>query len=147
MKIAAILFVIITSISMTCDSLKTNQESVTGFQYETYTRGSQYKIIITSNRTLVRQTGLNSFQQELNTPESKWNELMQLVRKVSLDELSAYKPQSSGRSLDAAPHATLEVLTADKNYKSSTFDHGNPPTEIESLVKAILTLAETVEKQ
>ena len=44
---------------------------------------------------------------------------------------------------DGAAHAKLKVFVNDKEYESSSFDHGNPPIEIKSLVEYIMTMSKS----
>ncbi|MBL4568525.1 MAG: hypothetical protein JKY69_02310, partial [Flavobacteriaceae bacterium] len=48
-----------------------------------------------------------------------------------------YNAPTDDRIRDAALHATLTIILGDKTYSSQTFDHGNPPKELKSLIDAL----------
>ena len=60
---------------------------------------------------------------------------------INLDELANYKDPTQKRFYDGAAIANLKVMYKDKEYRTTDFDNGFPPVEIEKLVTKITLLA------
>lgn len=72
----------------------------------------------------------------------EWNSLLKLLEMVNLDGLNDIKPPSVKHQVDAAPIANLKVIRGNKTYRSSSFDHGNPPQEIKDVVEKIISASD-----
>ena len=142
MKILILLLAVLSH----CDSnheLQENEPQM--FRYEAVTRGSLYEITITEDSLKVR-SGLKGMERNGRkiTPE-EWGRLCEISNSFSLSEMDTFKSSGEKRFTDAAPAAMVEIKSPSGTYKSAEFDHGDTPKPLEPLVKAILSLAETVE--
>ena len=124
-----------------------NQEvnNTESFSYETFTRGSTTMYTVTPERIKVKSTGLNSNENSNSITKEEWNSLLDNLKKIDASEMSKLKAPSDDRASDRGLHAILSVRKNDTIYKTNSFDHGNPPAEVQPLVEAILRLAENVE--
>lgn len=114
-------------------------------EYEAASRGFFQKVRVTRDSISVANDR-NSMYSVASTA-SQWNKIIENLNAIEIKNIGTLTPPTEKRTVDAAAHAVLRIKTVDTVYTSPTFDHGNPPVEIESLVKAILTLAKTVEKE
>ena len=73
--------------------------------------------------------------------EADKNELVEAFRELNLEEIPDLKPPTEKRFYDGAAMADLKIIYKDKTYQSQTFDHGNPPVEIERIVNKLVALA------
>jgi hypothetical protein len=64
-----------------------------------------------------------------------------VVGKLDLEKLSTYEGPTQKRLYDGAAIANLKVTYKEKQYNSASFDHGNPPVEIEDFIKKVLFVA------
>jgi hypothetical protein len=64
-----------------------------------------------------------------------------------LQSLEKLKAPSTDSYRDAALAATLTLEKDGQNISTPTFDHGNPPKEIEALVNKLLAVRKNAEKQ
>src|SRR5690606_2236202 len=114
-------------------------------EYEAASRGFFLKVRVTQDSISVANNR-NSMSSVASTT-SQWNKITNALSDVEIEKIGTLAPPTERRAVDAAAHAFLTIKTGDTVHTSPTFDHGNPPVEIESLVKAILTLSKTVEKE
>ncbi|WP_026932732.1 hypothetical protein [Christiangramia echinicola] len=124
-----------------------NQEvsNTESFSYETFTRGSSTMYTVTPEGIKVKSTGLNAKEDSNSITEEEWKSLLNRLEEINASEMSKLKAPSDDRASDRGLHAILSVRKNDTIYKTNSFDHGNPPTEVQPLVEAILRLAENVE--
>jgi len=64
-------------------------------------------------------------------------ELHSYLNDVNLEQLATYKDPTQKRFYDGAAIAYLKITVDGKEYKTTEFDHGIPPVEIEKLVNKI----------
>lgn len=67
------------------------------------------------------------------------------VKAINLAELGLLVPPSVKHQSDAALGAALKITYKTEEFTTKTFDHGNPPKEIEALVSVLLSLTEKVD--
>ncbi|MCH4822645.1 hypothetical protein ML462_05615 [Gramella lutea] len=143
MKITLISFLIFLFAANDCS----NQafQSVESISYETFTRGSSTMYKVTPEIITVKSTGLNASERSENISAGDWQNLLVTIESVDVSNMSQLEAPSDSRASDAALHAILSLRKNDTIYKTNSFDHGNPPSEVKPLVEAILRLAENVE--
>lgn len=121
------------------------QQEIKSVSYETYTRGSSSTYTITSEEIQVKSTGFDARERTVKISEEQWNTITSEVKKIDVSKIENLEAPTESRASDAAAHAELSLILDDSQYKSSTFDHGNPPNAIKPLIEAILRLAENLE--
>ncbi len=114
-------------------------------EYEAASRGFFQKVRVTQDSISVANDRNN--MRSVPSTASQWSKINNALNDVEIEKIGTLTPPTERRTVDAAAHAVLTIKTGDTVYISPTFDHGNPPVEIELLVKAILTLSKTVEKE
>ncbi|WP_340201303.1 hypothetical protein [Ascidiimonas sp. W6] len=115
--------------------------------YNASTRGFYYNVIVNKSGMIVQKTRGAEKGQELKMTEAQWKEITEILEKIDLSQMESLKSDTTKSQVDAAAMATLEVKLDKDNIHTASFDHGNPPKELEALVNAILSLSETIEKQ
>lgn len=113
-------------------------------QYESISRGSYLSIHISSNQIILKTTP-DDKGELIPISQYQWKQLIQKLNQINLENISKEEAPSKKRLYDGAAHAQLLIIKGGKHYQSQPFDHGHPPKGISSLVKAILTLSQTVE--
>ena len=136
-----VLFIMVFSSFDQCDQ----PQEVVKVVYEAYTRGSNYTVEINKDLIVVH-SGLRGAEvsQRKVTP-AEWENLQEQVSEIALEDLEEMRPDSEKRFSDAAAHARVKIHAGQSVFESPEFDDGNPPQPLQSLVKAMITLAETVE--
>ncbi|WP_224488319.1 hypothetical protein [Robertkochia flava] len=122
-----------------------DREVVRELRYEAFTRGSSFEVLVTRDSIKVREGFRGTPWSSRKLTPSEWDNLLKRLEGVDVQGMKSLEPPSSKRYSDAAAHALVHVLTPSEEYTSVEFDHENPPEALESLVKAMITLAETVE--
>jgi len=128
----------------TC-SQNNEQDKDISFTYETITRGSRANYTLTKEDIKVVKNLGDETKASKKMTSKDWDNLMERMEEIDVPKINQLKPPSDKRTFDGAAHAILTIKVGEKVYKSNSFDHGNPPAELKSLVKAILRLGETVE--
>lgn len=114
------------------------------FEYSTISRGV-YKLI-SINKKQVSVVNKRDVLPIIKTYSlQEWGKLIDAIKTVDVENISNLKAPSDRRLFDGALIAKLVIYYDDKKYESSSFDHGNPPKEIETIVKEILSISENIE--
>ena len=110
--------------------------------YEAQTRGSLVQIIVEGNKLSYK-----TYQEEETKEISKeqLEELKKIVGELNLKGISDLKAPSEKRITDGALHAEFVIKVGDAEYKSSTFDAGNPPKELKKLEDFLYSLSDLKE--
>ncbi|MDX8552540.1 hypothetical protein MK851_02745 [Tenacibaculum sp. 1B UA] len=98
--------------------------------YEAQTRGSLVQLTVEGNK-LSYKTYEKEGAKEVT--KEQLEELKTIVNELNLEEIRDLKAPSEKRITDGALHAVFTIKIADKEYKSSIFDAGNPPKELKKL--------------
>ena len=137
MKILTLLFLTLF-MGKSCDSVKAQDMEAVVIEYTANTRGFYQKITIKNQMLTVskdRNTEDNAVVTKID--EANWNELVTYFKEVKLETLKDLKAPTEKRFYDGAAIANLKIRHKDKDYESTSFDHGFPPKEIKKLVDKI----------
>ncbi len=128
----------------TCSQNKDQNKDIS-FTYEMITRGSRAHYTLNKEEIKVIKNMGSEIKAAEKMTSKEWESLMEKMKDVDVPKIHQLKPPSDKRIFDGAAHAILTIKVGDEVYKSNSFDHGNPPSALKPLVKAILRLGETVE--
>ncbi|GGW58017.1 heat shock protein HslJ [Winogradskyella epiphytica] len=121
--------------------------SGTSIKYQALTRGSFDFILISSSEIITSNDQSLQKLDKHSINQKDWDGLNALIEKVDLETFQNLNVPSTQHQFDGAAHATLAIQIGDIEYMSPTFDHGNPPTEIDALVNKVLSIKENTLKQ
>ncbi|NRD18741.1 META domain-containing protein [Winogradskyella eckloniae] len=130
-------------------SAKTN----TDIDYKTvvkYTTNSKltYDFVSISKTNVFISQDKNLIEvDKFHTEQKDWKEINQLIDKIDIEAIQDLIPPSTNHQLDGALHASLAIIVGDVEYKTPTFDHGNPPEVILALVNKVLSIKENTIKK
>lgn len=112
-------------------------------EYEANTRGFYQKVII-QNQTISVSKDRDGADKPVakKISDADWKELTAFFNEVNLAELPNLKAPTEKRFYDGAPIGGLKITYKDKDYTSSSFDHGFPPAQIKKLVDKLMSLTE-----
>ena len=149
-KIALLLLTIAFAVG--CSSAKkvtTNAntaQSSLSFEYVASTRGLYKKVVVTRDSIVaIRDHSMKNVVSK-SIDKSDWNQLATSAEKLNLNELNSVKAPSTKHQFDGALAANLKLIKDGKEYTSTTFDHGNPPTEIAAIVRKIIAISDIDKK-
>jgi hypothetical protein len=111
--------------------------------YTAVSRGFQSKIVIENQMVTVissREKGVKPMANPIS--DADWKIISDCLQDLKLDQLKTLKAPSQKRYHDGAAVADIKITIQEKEYQSTSFDHGNPPAEIKELVDKINTFAE-----
>jgi len=125
-----------------CDSQQEQDLADAVVEYSANTRGYYYKLTIQNKQVLISQDRDGKQKPEARTiSDADWTALLAEFSKTDLEKLPTLKPPTDKRFYDGAAMADFKVNYKGKEYASPTFDHGNPPKEIEALITKITAFA------
>lgn len=146
------LLILTLAFAIGCSSTKkalTNADTAKGslsFEYIASTRGVYKKVVVTSDSIVaIRDHSMKNVTTK-SIDKSDWNQLAVAADKVNLDGLDSVKAPSTKHQFDGALAANLKLIKDGKEYTSTTFDHGNPPTEIAAIVRKIIAISDIDKK-
>jgi hypothetical protein len=126
-----------------CTETKINQDAVS-IEYSVQSRGT-YKHI-TINKKMVSVIDKRKTNAKTKScDKTDWDKIINELKHVNIENIPNLKAPSEARFYDGAAIANLIINYNGKTYKTPSFDHGNPPKEIEALVKEILSISENIE--
>jgi len=141
MKYLKIIVPVVFLLMMNCVAQnKTNQFDK--IAYKAQTRGSMVQLTVEGNK-LSYKTYEKEETKEVTKEELE--ELKIIVNELNLEGISDLKAPSEKRITDGALHAEFTIKIADKEYRSSTFDAGNPPKELKKLEDFLYSLSDLKE--
>ncbi|MCK7589362.1 hypothetical protein M0G43_02125 [Subsaxibacter sp. CAU 1640] len=114
--------------------------------YEASTRGFYERIWVSKDSTTITMDRNHVSKMTYPTSEGDWNELMEKLNKVKVNELPNLEAPTSMRQYDGAAFATLGVVEGKSETTSNSFDHGHPPKAIEAVVNKVLSIKASHEK-
>jgi hypothetical protein len=125
-----------------CDSQSQTDLKETTLTYTTFTRGFYKQVVIKNQQITISLTKGATDMVAKPISSKNWKSLVTEFQKIKLDNLPKLVAPSNRSSTDAALFASLKVKHQNKNYDSTSFDHGNAPAEIKKLVELITKLSE-----
>lgn len=141
MKLFAMLFLSML-IGKSCGSQTQNDLKTAVLEYTANTRGFYQKITIQDQTVSVsKDRSGNDKPVPTKISDADWKELVGYFETINLDSLATLKAPTEKRFYDGAAIANLEVTYKDKEYKTTSFDHGYPPETIKKLVTKINSFA------
>ncbi len=109
--------------------------------YTANSRGFYQKITIQDQQISVsnnrRDEGLGTTTKISN---ENWKSLVSLFSIIDLEKVSTYEGPTKKRLYDGAAMANMTITTKEKEYQSTTFDHGAPPVEIADFINKLVSL-------
>ena len=140
MKLISLLFLTIF-LGKGCDTVTAQDMETVVLEYTANTRGFYQKITI-KNQMLTVSKDRNNKDKAISTKisDADWKELVSYFKDVKLETLNELKAPTEKRFYDGAAIANLKITYKDKNYETTSFDHGFPPKEIKKLVDKINSL-------
>ncbi|TDQ22064.1 hypothetical protein [Tenacibaculum caenipelagi] len=141
MKYLKIIAPVVFLLMMNCAA----QNTPKGFDtitYEAQTRGSLIQITVEGSKLLYKS---NQGEGTKEVSKEQIEELKKVVSELNLEEIANLKAPSEKRITDGALHAEFIIKIADKEYRSNTFDAGNPPKELKKLEDFLYNLSDIKE--
>lgn len=108
-------------------------------EYKAVTRGSQISLKANSDEIIYTSYDKNL---ELKISKNQWNEIIEFVLDIDLEFMKKLAPPSTESHTDRAMIGSLSIRKNGKYYESSTFDHGNPPSELKKLIDTLFELVD-----
>lgn len=141
MKLFTIIFLSFF-LGKSCESQTPNDLKTAVLEYTANTRGFYQKIIIQNQTVSVSKDRGNKEKLVVTKiSDADWKELVGYFEKINLDSLPTLKAPTEKRFYDGAAIANLQVIYKSKTYQTTSFDHGNPPEEIQKIVTKINSFA------
>jgi len=144
LSLLALTVVVATSCSTAKKSELKEADNNVVFTYTAVTRGSSNKIVVKEGSIETTQSRLEGQPITETLTDADWSAVKDAYSKVTVknEDLAAIVPPSKKHQFDGALIANLTITTSNKEYSTSSFDHGNPPAEIKELVNKIIALSD-----
>lgn len=126
-----------------CSDSKINQDTLS-IEYSALSRG-YYKHITMNNKeiTVINKRNIKPITKTCS--EKIWEDLISILKTVDIENIPNLKPPTQKRLYDGAAIANLKITHKGSTYETVSFDHGNPPRELEALINKILSVSENIE--
>jgi hypothetical protein len=141
MKLLSMLFLTIF-LGKSCDAEQKQEIDTAVIEYTATTRGFYQQITVQNQKfTVTKDRNGNEKLAQQDISKSDWKKIIEAFQEVDLDGMQDLKGPTEKRFYDGAAIANIKITYKGKSYETNGFDHGNPPIEIEKLVRKITLLA------
>ena len=141
MKLLSMLFLTIF-LGKSCDAEQKQEIDTAVIEYTATTRGFYQQITVQNQKfTVTKDRDRNEKLAQQDISKSDWKKIIEAFQEVDLDGMQDLKGPTEKRFYDGAAIANIKITYKGKIYETNGFDHGNPPIEIEKLVRKITLLA------
>ena len=141
MKLLSMLFLTIF-LGKSCDAEQKQEIDTAVIEYTATTRGFYQQITVQNQKfTVTKDRNGNEKLAQQDISKSDWKKIIEAFQEVDLDGMQDLKGPTEKRFYDGAAIANVKITYKGKSYETNGFDHGNPPIEIEKLVRKITLLA------
>jgi len=108
--------------------------------YDSSTRGFYMNLTVYNGgyMTYTKQRNVRPIRYDVSKEDV--DDLKKLISAIDLKGISSLESPTNKRRFDGAPHTHLKIYSGKEEFRSSTFDGGYPPTELEALVNKMLSL-------
>lgn len=144
---AALLVMLVFLLGKGCNDETKNDIKTAVIEYKANTRGYYQKIVVKDQKVYISKDRNKDSKDGTKISDADWKELIVLFQEIDLEGIPDLKAPTEKRFYDGAAMADLDITYKEIEYKSQTFDHGNPPAEIEKLVNKIVSLAKEKEEE
>ena len=124
-----------------CTKQVKNDIQNTKIVYSANSRGLYLKIVIQNQELSVsnnRREAGNGTTTKIS--DADWKELVAMFSKINIETLNSYEGPTQKRFYDGAAMANMVITYKEKDYETTTFDHGAPPIEIAEFVNKVASL-------
>lgn len=136
------LFFLTFFLAKSCNSEQKQDIETAVIEYTANTRGFFQKIVVQNQKFGISKDRSNenpAVDQKISNAD--WKKIIEAFQEVDLEGLPNYKGPTEKRFYDGAAIANVKITYQGRSYNSQSFDHNNPPVEIEKLVNRINLLA------
>lgn len=136
MKIIKKVFLLVVFTFLNCNAQEEIKSSLEVI-YDAKTRGS-FVLLKYTNNTLIYESSFKTNTVAINNKQKE--ELEEIIQKINLSEINNLTSPSTKRFSDGALSAHFIIKQGIKKYKSSDFDHENPPSELLDLYHKLINI-------
>lgn len=126
------------------DNKKTAVTDIQKVVYEGQTRGYFLRIEVTEKQIDVYKVYGATTPTTQAITVKEWKAIVEAVEALELSTIHTLASPSHDRTRDAAIAAQIIIITSKGQFKSSTFDHKNPPSALTTLASQILSITEGI---
>jgi hypothetical protein len=119
-------------------------QKIVPYEYVVNTRGYNFSIVV-NKKNIQESSDISISKNEFSedtfiTDADLWKALQKGSKTIKLSEINKLESPTNRRQFDGAMFANLIVLTKDSTYKSASFDHGQPPLMLKTVVDSLVKL-------
>jgi|TARA_R100000789_G_C2958843_1_gene137289 hypothetical protein len=122
-----------------CASQENKVTSEMTITYKAQTRGSIYTIKVEGDDLKFKN---QNEEKKLTLSKKQLLKLQKEVSEIELNDIENLQAPSEKRYTDGAMFASFTIQLAETVYRSSEFDHNNPPKDLRNLYTYMLSLIE-----
>lgn len=119
-------------------------ESIEEIRLSSSTRGYSKIITLRPDLFSLKIEGKEGKETSRNATKAEWEQLVQALSGLPLNELDQLEPPSDKRASDRALHSTITIKTNKNEYSSRSFDNYSSPKQLVPLVEQIRELEKSL---
>ncbi len=115
---------------------------ITKIEYVAVSRGTYNRITILP-KTVTTQMSKTNKEVSKSLSNKDWAKLNALAKEINIPGIPNLKAPSVKHQYDGAAGAYFQISIGQKNYKTITFDNGNPPKELEKIIEKLFSFTKS----
>lgn len=113
-------------------ALKQSNDSIL-IKYSATSRGSGSSITFNAGRMNYEVVRPTQKKTSIRLSKTQMETMDKLISKLNLEGVKNLKPPSQDHQFDGASHGVITITVAGKEYRTPTFDYGNPPAALKEI--------------
>ncbi len=106
-------------------------------RYSATSRGFGSSLTLKGDLLTYNQMRPKVEKSEKHLDTNALNSILDLVNKLDVSSIEKLTPPSTAHQYDGAPGAVFILRIGDKEYRTPTFDYGNPPEALKELIEKL----------
>ncbi len=117
-------------------------QKIVSYEYSATTRGYKKLITVEEDSTTVTISTYSDTKTEVfKTSPEFWQSIEAASEDIDLKKIADLPSPTNRRQTDAAMFSKIKFITADSTFTSSTFDNGQPPAMLKTVVDSLVNMA------
>jgi len=118
-------------------------QDIKSISYEAASRGYFYSVSMSAaTGELNVREAREGKAQSISLTDQQQKEIFKAANDIDIKNIAQLEAPSTAHQYDGAPGASLKITTKEGSFTSATFDDGNPPNELKTLVSKLMTIAD-----
>ncbi|MDX1332650.1 MAG: hypothetical protein R3252_06455 [Robiginitalea sp.] len=128
-----------------CQGQQGTSQTMQGVLYSEQTRGRVFEIRVSADSIRVLAQGVENFKKAAALTPTQMETLRILIADIPPEDLPALETSTENSATDRGPFAQVTLFSEERTYSSPYFDVDNPPVALQSTIRYLRELGDSLE--